>query len=162
MIKALGGALLGAAFLLFTPSAKSDPFYSQAFHLYSTCNGADQVYRWQIEGWPQMGWNIKAWQGPDIYVFGISVTVFSGDMTPVQSPWWMIGSTYSSGDTILFMGPGETSKLVWFPEGKTIHIPGTASPDWAIWKYLDMHGLCWGTGPVNVWITLYYTYDKHP
>lgn len=160
-------ALIAAIFLLLSLGSKTEaqlptrPFIAQAFHLYSTCSGGDEALRWQIEGWPQLGWNIKGWLPQDIWVFGIGINIFSGDMTLVPSPWWMIGSNFTSGDTILFLGTGEYNKLVWFPPGKTIYIPGTDNPEWTPSRYLDLHGLCFGGGPVNAWITLYYTYDNH-
>ncbi|SRR5258705_4647685 len=151
--------MLAAIFLVMAAPVKADPFGAQGFAFHGTCDGNDFVYRWSIEN--RTGWNLQSWLWASIKVYAIEILRYSGNENPVgPTTWWMIGSTFSSGDTITFMSPNDDHVYRDFGPGRDILIPGMGQPDSDASHYLDLHGSCFGGGPVSFWVVLYYTEVK--
>lgn len=76
-----------------------------------------------------------------------------------RQSWFMIGSgIHSQPDAMLWLAPGETHSLRLWPAGTGQIWPSKAGALHSKYEdILDVHGLCFGGGPVKIFLTIYYT-----
>ncbi|HEY3919909.1 MAG TPA: hypothetical protein VGL83_19110 [Stellaceae bacterium] len=139
---------------------------SATWQFIGTCSGQDLWDKWTVIGrtHPADAF-IRPWTNAPITVIGYELVKLDGnDSDPNQrESWFMIGSTiHPQSDAMLWLAPGERhAKQIW-PSGMGQIWP---SKDVAFVKgkplLLDLHGACFGGGPISIFMTIYYTPNGH-
>jgi hypothetical protein len=76
-----------------------------------------------------------------------------------RQSWFMVGSgIHSQADAMIWLAPGEMHSLRMWPAGAGQIWPGKAGAIHSKYEdILDLHGICFGGGPVTIFLTIYYT-----
>ncbi len=134
------------------------------------CTGADLWDKWKVVAGQSTTSDafIRPWAETPITVIGYELVKLQSDEEAKpdiryrndHQSWFMIGSGINSQpDAMLWLAPGETHAHRMWPAGIGHIWPASALARHAT-QYediLDLHGTCFGGGPITIFLTIYYT-----
>jgi hypothetical protein len=135
---------------------------SATWQFTATCSGEDLWNKWHVSGQTQPKDSfVHPWADAPVTVIGyelVKTEAPESEPNPHTS-WFMIGSAiYPQPDTMLWLAPGETHAKQMWPAGIGQVWPSkdnateNGNPD-----FIDLHGVCYGGGPISIFMTIYYT-----
>lgn len=135
---------------------------SATWQFTATCSGQDLWNSWKVIGQTQPKDSfVHPWADAPITVIGYELLKTDAPESEqnLHASWFMIGSAiYPQPDTMLWLAPGERHAKQMWPPGIGQVWP---SKDNAIVNgmpdFVDLHGICFGGGPISIFMTIYYT-----
>lgn len=163
---------------------------SRTWNLHATCTGADLWDKWQVAGSKEDSPFIHPWTDVPIMVVGYELLKVMGPVvaeTRKKNAWsdflvWLglrsrrqsatdqnrttsffgIGSGIVP-DMMVYMGPGENHVRQMWAAGLGQPWPSIRDKDQGGHNdIIDVHGACWGGGPIEMVVTVYYTPIEFP
>jgi hypothetical protein len=129
------------------------------------CLGEDMWNKWTVNGRTSPPDSfIRPFEDIPITVIGYELvklqngdTKSASELLNSRLSWFAIGSAiYPQPDIMIWLAPGEThSKQMWTSHTGQLW-PSREKADSGLRDMLDLHGLCFGGGPVTIFVTIYY------
>jgi len=127
-----------------------------------SCVGDDMWDKWTVTGRtnPTDAF-VRPFEDIAITVIGFELVRLQnghGDLNNRLS-WFMIGSAITGQpDAMVWLAPGETrSRQMWPPGmGQAWPAKQAVNPS-RLTDMIDLHGQCFGGGPISIFLTIYYT-----
>ena len=138
---------------------------SATWQLNGTCLGEDMWNKWTVNGRTSPTDSfIRPFEDTPITVIGYELmklqnddTKSAGELRNGRISWFAIGSAiYPQPDIMIWLAPGETHAKQMWPSHTGQLWPSREKAGSGLRDMLDVHGLCFGGGPVTIFVTIYY------
>ena len=139
---------------------------SATWQFYGKCLGEEDMWdKWKVTGRTNpVDSFVRPFENASITVIGYELMKLQGGLSVRdqqqnnEMSWFMIGSAiFPQPDAMIWLAPGEKHAKQMWPAGAGQLWPSRerANPG-RLTDFIDLHGVCFGGGPIIIFLTIYY------